>query len=227
MGIKKLASIGRAIEYPGLDIVNLGFSEIQQLGKYDAVIISGGDGLIRRVVRALNTVEKKPLLILNPTGSFNVVAKAHRTPRIERVLEKIAADMELREKEIPYYRLGNDIFVFSAGNMGDLHHIFLSESLRFGWLRQGSLKYFLAVLFLLPMHLFLTPFMLLSDKRFFIFTPFGFPSKFGTFFGRIDSRVVFDLQNSYNILELDGDIVVIEESVIEIEPKGKVTIVVG
>jgi hypothetical protein len=223
----KIAAIGRAIDHPTLDITTIDHPTLEALTGYDMVIVSGGDGVIRRVVRLLDPMEHKPALILNPTGSFNVVAKFHRTPKLSQVLERLTLSEELETKSIPYYRLNGEMFLFSAGNMGDLHHIFLSESLRFGWLKHGSFKYIIALFFLFPFHLVITPFMLMSDKRFFIFTPLAWIKKFGSFFGQVGEKKRFDLQNSYNILELDGDIVIIHESIIEIEPKGMVEIVVG
>jgi len=223
----KIAAIGRAIDHPRLDIVTIKQPTPSTLIGYDTLIISGGDGLIRRVVGMIETFQTKPTLIINPTGSFNVIAKLHRIPKLSQILEVIATSGVLKTKSIPYYRLNSEIFLFSAGNMGDLHHIFFSESLRFGWMRNGSFKYILAILFLLPMHLILTPFMLMSDKRFFVFIPFSWVKKLGSFYGRIEEKKRFDLQNSYNILELDGDIVIIHEPIIEIEPKGAVDIVVG
>jgi Diacylglycerol kinase catalytic domain len=227
----KIAFIGKQTPsltlYPTLDITTIDHPTLQTLTGYDMVIISGGDGLIRRVVRLLDPMETKPTLILNPTGSFNVVAKFHRTPKLSRVLERLTLSEDFETKTLPYYRINDDIFLFSAGNMGDLHHIFLSESLRFGWLKHGSFKYIIAFLFLLPFHLVATPFMLMSDKRFFIFTPLAWIKKFGSFYGKVEAKQRYDLQNSYNILELDGDIVVIPDSIIEIEPKGVVKLVVG
>jgi len=109
--------------------------------------------------------------------------------------------------------------------MGDLQHIFLSETLRFGILRQGMAKYVLAVLFLLPVHLIMTPFMLLSKRKFFIFTPASFISKFGSFYGKVTKKIEIDLDNGYNHIELDGDVITIVESSITIKPLGSIEIV--
>jgi hypothetical protein len=117
------------------------------------------------------------------------------------------------------------MFLFSAGNMGDLQHIFLSETLRFGILEKGIVKYLLAVLFLLPVHLIMTPFMLLSSRRFFIFTPASFIPKFGSFYGQVKEMEI-DLQNGYNHIELDGDVVTLTESILNIKPAGFIEIVI-
>jgi hypothetical protein len=109
--------------------------------------------------------------------------------------------------------------------MGDLQHIFLSETLRFGLLQKGIAKYILAVIFLFPVHLIMTPFMLISKKRFFIFTPLSLIKKFGSFYGKVEEMQI-DLKNRYNLIELDGDIVTIEESILNIKPQKSVDIVI-
>jgi hypothetical protein len=109
--------------------------------------------------------------------------------------------------------------------MGDLQHIFLAETLRFGILKKGIGKYLLAGLFLFPIHLIMTPFMLLSPRRFFILTPASFIGKFGSFYGKVEKKIRIDLENSHNLIELDGDIVTIEESILEIETLGEVKII--
>jgi len=70
----------------------------------------------------------------------------------------------------------------------------------------------------------MTPFMLLSSQRFFIFTPASFIKKFGSFYGEVKEMKI-DLKNGYNLIELDGDIVTIEESILNISPVDSVEIV--
>ena len=222
----RILSIGKTLQHDQIDIVSIELSKLnlaQDIETFDYIIISGGDGTIRRVLKQIHHLNVPPL-ILNPTGSFNVIAKMHRVPKVEKVLEKLA------NKQIPptnsqkIYALNEEVFLFSAGNMGDLQHIFLSETLRFGILKNGIAKYMLAVLFLLPVHLIMTPFMLLSSKRFFIFTPASFIKKFGSFYGKVE-KITIDLENGYNHVELDGDVVTIEESVLQISPLGTIKIV--
>lgn len=223
----KILSIGQKIENNKLDIINISFSELslQTLEEYSYILISGGDGAIRRIIKILHTTCLNiPPLILNPIGSFNVIAKLHRIPKYTKILEQLANDNKIILKPQAYYGLNNEIFLFSAGNMGDLQHIFLSETLRFGILEKGVAKYLLSALFLFPIHIIMTPFMLLSSRRFFIFLPAKFISKFGSFHGRLDKALMINLETSYNIIELDGDIVIIEESQFIIKPLGKVKI---
>jgi hypothetical protein len=125
------------------------------------------------------------------------------------------------------FRLNEELFLFSAGNMGDLQHIFLSETLWFGWLKHGIAKYILAVIFLFPVHLFMTPFMLMSKTRFFIFTPLRVIKKLGSFYGEVPKELFIDLENEYNMLELDGDIVTVHGSVLHIRQAGYLYVVRG
>jgi len=223
----RILSIGKKIEHKGLTIDFIEASSLpnhHNIEQYDYIIINGGDGTIRRVLKQLHTLEKIPVFILNPTGSFNVVAKIHHAPKITKVLDMLAKKIKPKTSKHHLFKLNDELFLFSAGNMGDLQHIFLSETLRFGWLRHGILKYVLAFIFLLPAHLVMTPFMLMSKTRFFIFTPLRFIKKFGTFYGEVN-RIEIDLENEYNILELDGDIVTVHGKHLHIRQAGNVPIV--
>ena len=224
----KILSIGTIQEEHNLNITSIKESELinyLDANHYDYIIINGGDGTIRRVVKTLHSVTHQASFILNPTGSFNVVAKLHRVPSLKNVLSGLENQKTPQLKIHDYYRLNQEVFLFSAGNMGDLQHIFLSETLRFGFLKKGILKYMLSVFFLFPVHLLMTPIMLLSSERFFIFTPFKFISKIGSFYGQVNNNITIDLKNNYNLLELDGDIVTIEESIIEIKKSSHINIV--
>ncbi len=225
----QILSIGKKIEDPTLHIKSIDLSALAtqpHIENYDYIIISGGDGTIRRVIHALKDLEHHAAFILNPIGSFNVVAKMHRVPKIENILDALSTGKTPKTQKHTYYKLNQEVFLFSAGNMGDLQHIFVSETLRFGILKKGMLKYLLAFLFLLPLHLIMTPFMLLSNNRFFIFTPAPFIKKFGSFYGEV-KEMTLELEDDYNHMELDGDIVTIEERMLHIAPAGSIDIVVG
>ena len=225
----KILSINRNIKHNKLSIENITFSKLATLSNiedYSYIIINGGDGTIRRVIKILHNINSNIPIILNPTGSFNVIAKLHHTQSLKTILENISNGKTIKTNIQKYYSINNDIFLFSAGNMGDLQHIFLSETLRFGLLKNGISKYILALLFLLPIHFIMTPFMLMSSKRFFIFTPTSYISKFGSFRGKITKEFTVDLENDYNLIELDGDIVTIKESSLTIQPAGNLKIVI-
>jgi len=225
----KILSIGKELEYDGLDIVHTqmgALAQVDAIEQYDYIIINGGDGTIRRVLRQLDALPIEPHYIINPSGSFNVVAKLHRVNSIESILAKLANSEALKTQKHQINKLNDELFLFSAGNMGDLQHIFISETLRFGILKKGMAKYILAVLFLFPIHLIMTPFMLLSPNRFFIFTPLSFIKKFGNFYGQVPN-ITIDLANDYNMIELDGDLVTIYNQHLEIRAVGNISIVVG
>ena len=222
----KILSIGREITYSGLDIKNIKYpSKDIDFTLYSYIIISGGDGLIRRVLKECYHLEVIPKIVLNPIGSFNVIAKLHRVPNYFNILKKIEKNEDIKSNKQRLFRVNREIFLFSAGNMGDLQHILLSETLRFGILKNGIGKYILSAFFLFPVHLVMTPFMLISSKRFFIFTPFKFIKKIGSFYGRVDN-IKIDLDNDHNMIELDGDIVTIDERYLEIEEVTIVDIIV-
>jgi len=221
----KILSINKELKYGSLNIDSISLSSLGEVvvKEYDYIVISGGDGAIRRTIKELQDIKDLPTFILNPIGSFNVVAKVNRVPKLEQILKNLEDTNSLKLKKQEFFKLNSEIFLFSAGNMGDLQHIFISETLRFGFLKQGILKYILTLLFLLPIHIAVTPFMLLSSRRFFIFTPLSFIKKFGSFYGKVDN-IEIDLANEYNFLELDGDIVTIYESSLKINKAGTINI---
>ncbi|WP_373030159.1 diacylglycerol kinase family protein [Sulfurovum sp.] len=223
----RILSIGKTLQHDALHITSIEISALEtycDLKEYDYIIISGGDGSIRRVVKALQNISHSAIFILNPIGSFNVVAKLHKVPKLEQVLHALANGRRPQIQKHHYYSLNDEVFLFSAGNMGDLQHIFLAETLRFGLLKNNIGKYILALLFLLPLHLIMTPFMLLSSNRFFIFTPASFIKKFGSFYGEVKEMTI-KLENTYNHIELDGDIVTIDNNILHIKPAGYILIV--
>jgi len=223
----RILSLNQPLQYDGLHIDCRSLLEIdaETAQTYDYILIHGGDGSIRRAVTHLQSLPQIPALILNPTGSFNVMAKLHKTPPLMSVLERLSKGESIGTTEVPYYRMNEMCFLFSAGNMGDAQHIFLAETFRFGVLKKGAAKYFLALLFLLPVHIVMTPFMLLSARRFFIFTPLSFIARFGTFYGKVPKRLEIDLDNKYNIVELDGDLVTVADSRLHISAGGTVRFV--
>ena len=221
-----ILSINQELSHPNLKIHSISLSQLSQIKeieKYDYIVLSGGDGTIRRTVKTLQDKSLNACFILNPSGSFNVIAKQHSVPQVTAILEQIAKGNDIQHKTQAYHSLNDEIFLFSAGNMGDLQHIFLAENLRFGWLKKGMFKYVLAVIFLLPFHLLMTPVMLLNSQKFFIFTPLHFIKKFGTFYGKVNTMEI-DLKNDYNIIELDGDLVTIPSAILKIKEEGHIKI---
>jgi len=221
----KIASLFKDIDYRGLDIECIKDVDSIDVDRYDYIIISGGDGAIRRAIKSLSKYPSLPPFIINPIGSFNVIAKKHKIPPLNQILHNISQNKTtLKTQEV--YQLNDEVFLFSAGNMGDVQHIFISESIRVGWLKQGAMKYAISLLLLLPMHIVMTPFMLLSKERFFVFTPLKTVKKFGSFYGRVDERIEIDLNNDYNIIELDGDIVTIYDRYLKISKEREVKIAI-
>ncbi|GIT98042.1 diacylglycerol kinase family protein [Sulfurovum sp. TSL1] len=223
----RILSIGKTLQHDKLDIFSIEGASLHTLSDieaFDYIIISGGDGTIRRVITQLHKMTHSTHFILNPIGSFNVVAKLHKVPKLQTVLDALANNEILPTQKHSYFTLNEEVFLFSAGNMGDLQHIFLAETLRFGLLKNNMGKYVLSFLFLLPLHLIMTPFMLMSSNRFFIFTPASFIKRFGSFYGKVQEMTI-ELEDTYNHIELDGDIVTITDNLLHIKPAGHILIV--
>jgi len=110
-----ILSIGKTFTYDALNIINISLHELslhKELDRYDYIIISGGDGSIRRVMKQVYTLKKSPNIILNPTGSFNVIAKLHRVPKVEKILQTLAEKKTPSTKTQKLYRLNDEIFLF-------------------------------------------------------------------------------------------------------------------
>ena len=223
----KFVVINTKIDLPQHQVVHTNEGDFQEmtLSDVDYVIISGGDGLLRRIIQyIIFSGQHKPKIIIDAKGSFNVIAKKHLIPKLSKVLAKIEAGEDLRTKQQPVYKLNSHIFLFSAGNVFDALHIHLSEILRVGFLRKGVLKYLISALLITPIVLLTYPFLLFSKRRFFIFTPFKL-FNFMNFYTKVESLEI-DLKNGYNLLEIDGDLIILEESKIKIKHIDNIEIVV-
>ncbi len=222
----KFVAINTKIAIPTHEVINTTEKDFYNilLQDVDYVIVSGGDGLLRRIIEyIIFSGQPKPKIIIDAKGSFNVIAKKHLVPKLSKTLKKIEAGEELKTKTQDVYKLNDFIFLFSAGNMFDALHIHLSEMIRVGILSKGPIKYFISSLLVLPIALLTTPFFMFSKKRFFIFTPFK-SINFLNFHTKVD-RLKIDLKNSYNLLEIDGDLVIIKDSVIDIRRLDSIEIV--
>ncbi len=222
----KFIAVNTNISVSNHEIINTtekSFYDIS-LDDVDYVIVSGGDGLLRRIIEyIIFSGQPKPKIIIDAKGSFNVIAKKHLVPKLSKILKKIEAGEVPATKPQDVYKLNDFVFLFSAGNMFDALHIHLSEMLRVGILSKGPVKYLISSLLILPIALITTPFLMFSKKRFFIFTPFK-SFNFFNFYTKVD-KLTIDLKNSYNLLEIDGDLVILKEPEIRIKRLDTVEIV--
>jgi hypothetical protein len=220
----KILSIGNFTHHhPELEITNISekdFSGWKRHADFRYIIINGGDGTLRRVISKLQDQLEGKIFILNPSGSFNVVAKMNQVPAVRDILERLARGKDVQTRVQEIYHLNEHLFFFSAGNMGDLLHIVFSEILRIGFLKKrGVLRYLVSVVLLSPVFLVITPFMLMSPGRFFIYTPFRFIRRLGSFYGRVP-EMTKQYESAYHMVELDGDVVMVEGQRMDIGPAG-------
>jgi len=223
----KILAINNNYRIKGAKTIPLSEKEFRDISLegVDYIIISGGDGLLRRIIeKIINKGKERPIVIIDAKGSFNVIAKRYMIPKIEKVINKLEQGEIPDTKKLDVYQLNQHIFLFSAGNVTDALHIHLSEILRIGILKKGALRYLISGIFILPISLLTFPFILFSKKRFFIFTPFKMIN-FRNHYTKID-HLHFDVENEYNILEIDGDLVILEERYIDIRKKDEIEIVV-
>ncbi len=224
----KFIVINTRISLSGHQIIHTTEKEFYEmsLSGVDYIIVSGGDGLLRRIVQhIIFSGEKKPAVIIDAKGSFNVIAKKHFIPKLNKVLKKIESGEKLHTKNQDVYKLNNHIFLFSAGNLHDALHIHLSEILRVGFLKKGALKYIISAFFIIPIAIVSLPFLLFSKKRFFIITAVKF-GNFMNIYSNINSLKI-DLKNTYNLLEIDGDLIILQDRYIEIKRIDSIEIVTG
>jgi len=195
------------------------------LENIDYIIVSGGDGLLRRIIeKIIKKGKERPVIIIDAKGSFNVIAKRYMIPKVQKVIRKLEKGEELDYRNLDVYKLNQHIFLFSAGNVTDALHIHLSEMIRLGILKKGPWRYLISGLFVLPVTILTFPFLLFSKKRFFIFTPFKMIN-FRNHYTKID-HLRFDVENEYNILEIDGDLVILEDRFIDIRKIDEIQIIV-
>lgn len=177
------------------------------LRRYDYVLVSGGDGLIRRVFEHCLQHGHRPSVIVDPCGTSNILANFLRLRSPETVL----ADLRLgkrRVREQPVREIGGHIFLFSAGNFLDRIYMELAERLRVGPLRRHRLRYVL-LLALCPIAL-MASFAYLSKARFFVFD---------VGFLRIALNVGARFEGPQRV-QLDGDVVELPRGVLGIASRG-------
>ncbi len=195
---------------------------------YEYVIISGGDGAIRRLVEycALNRIAL-PKLLIDAEGTFNVLAKRYRLPRVHDILDAIAEDKTVSCMDKNYYSVNDThFFIFSAGNSIDKVYIILADVFRVGFLQKSKFRYGLSMLFLLPL-LVMLPLFMLHKKYFFVFDVFEkqLPSFLNIHFRPQKLRI--RLASDYNIWQMDGDVVVVRSRKNSIKKAGTLAIVKG
>ncbi|HHO42272.1 MAG TPA: hypothetical protein ENN12_02825 [Epsilonproteobacteria bacterium] len=208
-----------------VDCIDINKLESIDIKNYNFIVIHGGDGAIRRTVSALSTEERLPPFILNPTGSFNILAKYYKISNPNKIITNLTHGKPPKIANHQTYTLNKHLFLFSAGNIFDAQHIAIAESLRFGWLKNGWVKYALAFIFLLPMHIALLPWFLTSKKHFFIFTPLAKIGNFANIYTKPHPMNI-DLPSSYNLLELDGDILTVSDTNVSINLAKNIDIVI-
>jgi hypothetical protein len=224
----KFVAVNTNLSINGHEVIYVNENEFYDLSLngIDYVIVSGGDGLLRRIIQnIIFSGDKKPTIIIDAKGSFNVIAKKYFIPKIHKTIAKIEAKKTLKIRKHPVYKLNHQVFLFSAGNLHDALHIHLSEIFRVGMLKKGMLKYVLSGLFIIPIAVLTLPFLLFSKKRFFIFTPFE-SMNFMNLYTKV-KHLKIDLKNDYNLLEIDGDLIILQDRFIEIKKIDDIEIVVG
>ena len=226
--MKKIVAINKEIYLKNYEIVNTdekGFYDID-FSDVAYVIVSGGDGLLRRIIQyIIFSGQQKPKIIIHPKGSFNVIAKKLFVPKLDKVLQKLEAAQPLQTKKQDVYKLNDQVFLFSAGNLHDALHIHLSEMFRVGFLKKGMLKYIISTIFVLPLAIVTLPFLLFSKKRFIVLTVLR-SFNFMNFYTKIEKLHV-DLGSEYNLLEIDGDLIFLQDRYIDIKLIDQVDIVVA
>lgn len=231
MKLSRVLCVNKVFKKEGLDIVSIGESELLNVDieSFEYILISGGDGAIRRVVEymALNSI-KIPKLIVDPEGTFNMIYKLYRMKNPEDILEKIAQGSALKEVDRNYFSVNNDhYFIFSAGNSLDMVYIILSDLFRVGFLVKSKLRYLLSIIFLLPLIVIMIPFFLVVKKYFLVFNGYDFKLKNIMNIHLNPCEVKLELDSDYNIWQMDGDIVVVRSKSNHIKKAGRLKLIIG
>lgn len=230
----KILSINKHVEIKNHEVVTIAETEVKKmegLEEFDYVIVNGGDGTLRRTIERIHkrkNLEKRPILIINPAGTFNVFFRVLKCENFEKIVEKIENNQPLCTDIRPYYSINNKkIFIFSAGNSLDVLYIACSELLRVGILKKSKMRYILSFLFLFPLILVTFPFFLINRHYYLVFSVVKLP--FRRFFNMYFSldKLSIDLKGTHTLMQLDGDTVIIKQGHIHVEQAGEVEVVVN
>ena len=229
--MSRVLCVNKEFEQHGLEVVSIKESELSSVDieSFEYLLVSGGDGAIRRVVEfmAKNSI-KMPKLIVDPEGTFNMIYKLYRIKESKTILEKIAKNETLKEMERNYFSVNSDhYFIFSAGNSLDMIYIILSDLFRVGFLVKSKLRYLFSIIFLLPLMVMMIPFFLVVKKYFLIFNGYDFKLKNILNIHLNPDEVRLELDSDYNIWQMDGDVVVVRSKSNHIKKAGRLKLITG
>jgi len=228
--VKKILSVNHSFSYPDIEfdfIDEIEIDLVETLEQYDYILVNGGDGLLRRVVKKLYQRGYDIPIILNPQGTFNVLYHLYKLGKIDHILKKISQNDTLKEKQIEYYTINKEeIFIFSAGNSLDAIYIAISDILRMGFLKKSKLRYLFAFLSIIPLLILFIPFFLLHKKS-FLFFKLNIPIKkfLQIFFTLSDLNI--ESNNKHYLLQLDGDLVSIISDNLQIRQEDYFRLIIG
>lgn len=230
----KLLSINKKLTIKNIDITNLEYDDIdaiESLDEFDYIIISGGDGALRRAIKKLHFKFYKisPKVIINPAGTFNVLYHKLNSLKLSKIVHKLSKNEPTKTKSLDYFMINrSEIFIFSAGNSLDVLYVVLSELFRISFLSRSKIRYLLSFLFLLPVIIAALPLFLFSKNYYFVFLFAKLKiSKIFNINFFVNNEIVVDLKQSNNLMQLDGDLIIIKDRYIKIERAGEILVVVG
>lgn len=229
----RILSVNKTIEIKNHEVITVFEHELkglENIESFDYIIVNGGDGTLRRTMEKLykKNLEKKPIFIINPAGTFNVFYKTLGCKNFLDIKKQIEDNKPLCTKKQPYYSINDKkIFLFSAGNSLDVLYIACSELIRVGLLRKSKFRYLLSFLFMLPLILVTFLFFLTNRHYFLLFTAIKMPMK--RFFNIYFSLEMLDikLKSTHTLTQLDGDIVIIKKGHIFIKKAGEIEVAIG
>lgn len=231
MSTINVLSVNGDMDIEGIEVFSVKDSEIAsiELARYDYLIISGGDGAIRRCVEAIyKRGDKIPPIIINPEGTFNLICKAYGIKSPKEILEKAVKNQEIKFRMKEFFSVNDKhIFVFSAGNSLDMLYIVLSDLFRVGLIARSKIRYFFSIFFLLPLMLVAVPIFLFIKSYFFVFNIYklGIKRFCNLYF---DEQLIEIKSNSdYNIWQMDGDIVIVRSKNSVIKKAGEIKFLIG
>ncbi len=231
--MSKVLAINSNIRIPHTQMEHISEADLEKIddtAEYDYVLISGGDGALRRCTAFLynRNMLNKVKVIIHKRGTFNLLANMYKIKNVRKIAKKIEHGEELAVREIDLYSInGKEFFIFSAGNSLDVLYIHLSELFRIGFLRKSKFRYLLSFIFLLPSILILLPITLLNKKSFLLFLFFS-PKikKFFNIYFNVDS-IELTPNEPKMLMQLDGDLAMIEANKIIIKKESTIKIVLG
>ncbi|HBB40556.1 MAG: hypothetical protein COW73_08275 [Nitrospirae bacterium CG18_big_fil_WC_8_21_14_2_50_70_55] len=122
----------------------------EELRAFSHLLVTGGDGAVRRACGTMVRAGVVLPVILHPTGTSNILHTLLRLGSAAPILARLRAGAGVAEIAQPLHTIGGEPFLFSAGDLLDRGYMVVAERLRIGPLTASRWRYALPAPLLVP-----------------------------------------------------------------------------